>query len=83
MDKPYLKKRKNMIQRDLRAFENTYPMTLRESKEVHKRVSEGNSIYTNPWYWYYENGNEMNYLDALRFEEELHEKMVTTVQPTR
>lgn len=32
---------------------------------------------------YYENGNEMNYLNALRFEEELHENMVTMSQPAR
>jgi len=60
MDKKYLKERKNMIQRELRDFKNTCPMTLSERKEVHKWVSDGNSIYTNPWYWYYENGNEMN-----------------------
>ena len=72
-----------MIRQELRDFENTYPMTLIERKEVHKWVSDGNSIYTNPWYWYYENGNEMNYLDALKFEKELYEKMVTKTQPTR
>lgn len=46
-------------------------MTPSERNEVNKWVSNGNSIYTNPWYWYYENGNEMNVLDALRFEKEL------------
>lgn len=83
MDKSYLQERKKMIRQELRDFENTYPMTLIERKEVHKWVSDGNSIYTNPWYWYYENGNEMNYLDALKFEKELYEKMVTKTQPTR
>lgn len=83
MDKSYLQERKKMIRQELRDFENTYPMTLIERKEVHKWVSDGNSIYTNPWYWYYENGNEMNYLDALKFEKELYKKMVTKTQPTR
>jgi hypothetical protein len=55
----------------MKDFENTYPMTPSERNEVNKWVSNGNSIYTNPWYWYYENGNEMNFLDALRFEKEL------------
>ena len=81
MDKVYLKEWEYLIRRQLRDFENTYPMTLSERKEVHKWVSEENSIYTNPWYWYYENGNEMNYLDALRFEKELYENMVTKTQP--
>ncbi|HVI40463.1 MAG TPA: hypothetical protein VM577_07375 [Anaerovoracaceae bacterium] len=83
MDKTYLQERKHKIRQELRDFENTYPMTLREKKEVHKWVSDGNRIYTNPWHWYYENGNGMNYPDALRFEEELYEKMVTKTQPAR
>ena len=83
MDKTYLQERKHTIRQELRDFENTYPMTLSEKKEVHKWISDGNSIYTNPWYWYYGNGNEMNYLDALRFEEELYKEMVTKIQPAR
>ncbi len=83
MDKTYLKERKNMILRELREFENTYPMTLSERKEVHKWVSDGNCIHTNPWFRSYENGCEMNYLDALRFEKELYESMVTRTQPAR
>ena len=83
MNKVYLKEWEYLIRRQLRDFENTYPMTLSERKEVHKWVSDENSINTNPWYWYYENGNEMNYLDALRFEKELYESMVTRTQPAR
>lgn len=83
MNKAYMNERKYIIRQEMKDFENTYPMTPSERKEVNKWVSNGNCIYTNPWYWYYENGNEMNYLDALRFEEELHEKMVTRLHPTR
>ena len=83
MDKTYLKERKNMIQREFRKFENTYPMTSSERKEAHKWVSDGNCIHTNPWYWSYENGCEMNFLDALRFEKGLYENMATRTQPAR
>ena len=80
MDKTYLKERKKIILREFREFENTYLMTSSERKEVHKWASDGNSIHTNPWYWSYENGCEMDYLDALRFEKELYENMVTKTQ---
>lgn len=83
MDKPYLQERKYKLQQELRAFENTYPMTLGERKEVHKWVLDGNSINTNPWFYYYDNGYEMNYLDAMRFEEVLCKEMVTKTQPSR
>lgn len=83
MDKIYRQEWKHKIRQELKEFENTYSMTPLERKEVHKWISDGNSIYTNPWYWSYENGNEMNFMDALRFEEELYEKMVTETQPPR
>jgi len=83
MDKPYLKERKHKIRQELRDFENTYPLTLGERKEVRKWVSDGNSINTNPWFYYFDNGYEMNYLDAMRFDDELYKEMVTKTQPTR
>lgn len=84
MDKTYLKEQKNMILCKMREFENTYSMIPSERKEVHKWVSDGNSIHTNPWFWFNESGYEMNYLDTLRFEKELYKNMVTkTQQPAR
>jgi hypothetical protein len=42
-----------------------------EREELRKWVKSGNSVHSNPGLWAYENGNEMDFLDALRFEDGL------------
>jgi hypothetical protein len=44
------------------------PMALPEPKEGRKWVRDGHCIYTNLWLYYYESGQEMNFLDASRCE---------------
>lgn len=56
------------LQKELHTYEEQVPMTLSERKELRKWVRHGNSIYANPWNAAYENGHEMNYLDALKMD---------------
>lgn len=60
---------------ELHEFEERIPMTLTERREVRKWVRNGNRVCENPWYYCYGNCSEMNYLDALRFDEELIKEM--------
>ena len=60
---------------ELHEFEERIPMTPTEKREVRKWVRNGNRVCENPWYYYYDNCSEMNYLDALRCDEELINKM--------
>lgn len=69
------KERQQMLRKERQLFESIYPMTSSERKEVRKWSASGHSIYSNPWYYYDGTGDEMNYLDALRWDKELCEKM--------
>jgi hypothetical protein len=62
---------KMWLNKELKEFLKKNPMTKTERKEIRKWVKKGHSVYTNGCYYAYENGWEMNFLDALRFEEEL------------
>lgn len=55
------------LNQELKAYEESASMTLPERKELRKWVKSGNSVHSNPGLWAYENGNEMSFLDALRF----------------
>lgn len=57
--------RKAELRNELHTFEEKVPMTLSERAEVRKWVLKGNSVYRHVAY---ENGYEMNYLDALKTE---------------
>lgn len=61
------------LKQELRRYEEIIPMTLPERKELRVWVAAGNSVHTNPGLYSYENGNEMDYLDAMRFEKKLFE----------
>ena len=61
------------LKQELRRYEEITPMTLPERKELRAWVAAGNSVHTNPGLYAYENGNEMDYLAAMRFEDELFE----------
>lgn len=62
---------KQYLNQELKACEESAPMTLPERKELREWVKAGNSVHSNPGLWAYENGNEMDFLDALRFEDGL------------
>jgi len=62
---------KQYLNEELTAYEESEPMTLPERKELRKWVKAQNSVHSNPGLWAYENGNEMDFLDALRFEDGL------------
>lgn len=58
---------KQYLSQELKTYEESVPMTLPERKELRKWVKAGNSVHSNPGLFAYENGNEMDFLDALRF----------------
>lgn len=60
---------KQYLNQELKTYKESVPMTLSEQKELRKWVKGGNSVHSNPGLWAYENGNEMDFLDALRFED--------------
>jgi len=62
---------KQYLNQELKAYEESAPMTFPERKELREWVKSGNSVHSNPGLWAYENGNEMDFLDALRFEDGL------------
>lgn len=59
------------LKQELRRYEEITSMTVPERNELKAWVTAGNSVHANPWFYAYENGNEMDYLDAMRFENEL------------
>lgn len=59
------------LKQELRRYEEITSMTLPERKKLKAWVTAGNSVHANPWLYAYENGNEMDYMDAIRFENEL------------
>jgi hypothetical protein len=64
---------KQYLNQELIAYEESESMTLPERKELRKWVKAQNSVHSNPGLWAYENGNEMDFLDALRMEDGLCE----------
>jgi len=64
---------KKYLNQELNTYEESVPMTFSERKKLRKWVKAGNSVHSNPGLWAYENGNVMNFLDALRFEDGLQE----------
>jgi hypothetical protein len=63
-----------MARRDLREYEAKTPMTSEERVELRKWVREGNSPYENPWLLYGDNGCLIDFVSAMRFDEELCEE---------
>lgn len=56
-------------------YECEIAMTKSECEELHKWVSEGHDPYSCGCSWYNENGSEMDFVNSLRMDEDMHEQM--------
>ena len=61
---------REVLAEQLRKYEKEMEMTPNERRALHKWVAAGNSPYDNGDYIYGENGWPMDFVSALRFEEE-------------
>lgn len=57
----------------LTKYKNEKSMTPDEKVELHKWVASGHDPYENGWGYCFENGHQMDFLEAVRFIEELCE----------
>jgi len=71
---------KQYLKQELKTYEETMPMTLPERKELRKWVAAGHSVYDNPDYIYGEDGYPMDYINAIRFSEEMYEELIKQKQ---
>lgn len=65
------KELKNLLKKELKAYERSTPMTEEELKAVREWVKNGNSVHENGSNAHYENGRPMDFLDVYREEEDL------------
>jgi len=67
---------KDILRRELKEYKRTIGvMTTDESRNLHAWVAAGNSVYSNPWHVAFENGHEMDYINGVRFTEDLRKEM--------
>lgn len=65
------KERRVYLKELLLKYEKEKAITLYERKDLYSWVASGKSPYENGYYYYYENGSLMDFVDASRFNEEL------------
>jgi hypothetical protein len=73
---------KQYLSQELKMYEESVPMTLSERKELRKWVVAGHSAYDNPDYIYREDGHPMNYINTIRFYNEMCEEFIQQKQST-
>jgi hypothetical protein len=67
---------RKMLRKKLRKYESTIcDMTTQERKELWEWVKSGNEVCENPWCISCENGRPMDYIQALRFHNDMAEEM--------
>lgn len=59
----------------LRELEEDIPMTLPERDKVRRWVRSGHDVETNPWGYTDGEGYPLNYLEALRMDQDVYELM--------
>lgn len=70
------KNQKDFLRRELKEYKGTIGvMTEDEKKELYEWVAAGNSVHDNPYYIYGEDGHPMDYITAIRLNEDLCEEM--------
>jgi hypothetical protein len=68
------KERKRYLKRELKEYEAITDMTEEERQELYQWVSEGHSVYDNPWY-IYGSTSPMDFISAMRIDEEICSEM--------
>lgn len=64
---------RDMLNSDLKRYEDSMVLTELERLELRKWVSDGYSPYSNPNYMSNENGSPMDFVTAMRISDELEE----------
>jgi len=66
------KDRKDMLRKELKQYIVTFgEMTPEELNEVHRWVKKGNSVHDNPCYLADEDGRVMDYITAIRINDDM------------
>ena len=60
-----------------KSYLTTIKTTPEERGKVRSWVNGGNSVYSNPWLYYSENGHQMDYIRALRIVSDMEESFKT------
>jgi hypothetical protein len=71
---------KQYLSKELKTYEESVPMTLSERKELRKWVAAGHSVYDNPDYISGEDGHPMDYINAIRFSNEMYKEYIQQKQ---
>ena len=70
------KDRKVFLRKELKEYmQNTVGMTKSEINELREWVASGNSVYDNPYFYSDDSGWPMDYISAMRFDEEICAQM--------
>jgi len=71
--------KRDILRRELIEYKRTIGvMTVDESRDLHEWVADGNSVYSNPWCAAFENGHEMDYINGVRFMEDVRKEMTSS-----
>ncbi len=62
------------LKESLMKYENEKPMMPNEKAKLHEWVASGHDPYENEWGYCFENGHQMDFIEAVRFIEELYEQ---------
>jgi len=63
---------KDMLRKEMALYVQTIgSMTEREKKDLRDWVKSGNSVYDNPYFLYVDNGFPMDYINAIRINQEM------------
>ena len=54
------------LKEELARYEQEKPMTMDELKELNEWIASGNSPYTNSYGYCFENGFQMDFIEAMR-----------------
>ena len=67
----YVKGQKAFLRKELREYMLTFgDMTEDEKNDLHEWVASGNSVYTNPYCYCDDSGHVMDYITAIRVNDE-------------
>ena len=67
----YVKGQKAFLRKELREYMLTFgDMTQDEKNDLHEWVASGNSVYANPYCYSDDRGYPMDYITAMRFNDE-------------
>ena len=64
---------KQLMLEQLSEYESQYHLTRQERQQLRRWVRCGNDVTSNPWHYEYGDGWEMDFIYALRMDEQIYE----------